>query len=266
MDYEEIIAVIQQAGGGLSRDEAERAAQATLQTLADRLSRDEVRQHLVRELPDEMEPWVFTDTQADRFGLDEFLDRVAKREDTDIETALQHARAVFFALGSALSPEALAHMASILSREYDPLLAEAERRDVDIMPAAQFWGRVAQQLEVDDAAARRITEAVLETLAERIAAGQVEDLVTRLDPLLHPPLRRGVSSSGPEARRMPMEKFLARVAAREGRDADLVDLLEEISGHARAVFTTLAEAVPAEEWYDITVELPEEYRVLLPER
>jgi uncharacterized protein (DUF2267 family) len=266
MDYEGIIAVIQQAGGGLSREAAERAAQATLQTLADRLSRDEVRQHLVRELPEEMEPWVFTDTPAEPFGIDEFLDRVAKREDTDIETALQHARAVFFALGSALSPEAVAHTAAILSREYDPLLAEAQRRDVDIMPASQFWARVGQQLGVDEATARRITEAVLETLAERIAVGEVEDLITRLDPLLHPPLRRGVPSSGPEARRMPMEKFLARVAAREGADADLVDLLEEISGHARAVLTTLAEAVPAEEWYDITAELPDEYRALLPER
>ena len=88
------------------------------------------------ELPDEMKPWVFTDTQAERFNLDEFLDRVAKREGTDIETALQHARAVFFALGSALSPEALAHMASILGRDFDPLMAEAQRRDVEIMLAA----------------------------------------------------------------------------------------------------------------------------------
>ena len=37
--------------------------------------------------------------------------------------------------------------------------------------------------------ARQVTEAVLETLAERIAAGQVEDLMAQLDPPLHPPLR-----------------------------------------------------------------------------
>ena len=34
MDYEEIIEAIRQAGGGLSWDMAERAAQASLQTLA----------------------------------------------------------------------------------------------------------------------------------------------------------------------------------------------------------------------------------------
>jgi uncharacterized protein (DUF2267 family) len=30
-----------------------------------------------------------------------------------------------------------------------------------------------------------VTEAVLETVAERIAAGQVQDLMAQLDPLLH---------------------------------------------------------------------------------
>ena len=262
MDYEEIIGIIRQAAGGISREASERAAQATLQTLADRLSRDEVRQHLVRELPDEMKPWVFTDTEAEPFDMDEFLDRVAKREGTDIETALQHARSVFWALGSALSPEALAHMASLLPRNFDPLIAETQRRDVDIMPAGQFWARVSQRLGVDDATARKITEAVLETLAERIAAGQVEDLITQLDPLLHPPLRR----AAPGARRMPLEEFLRRVAMREGADADEADLFEETFTHVREVFETLAEAVTTEEWFDITVELPEDYRGLMPAR
>jgi uncharacterized protein (DUF2267 family) len=263
MDYEEIIEVIRQAAGGISREAAERAAQATLQTLADRLSRDEVRQHLVVELPDEMKPWVFTDTQAEPFNLDEFLDRVAKREGTDVETALQHVRAVFFALGSALSPEALAHMASILGRDFDPLMAEAQRRDVEIMPAGQFWARVGQRLGADEATARTITEAVLETLAERIAAGEVEDLIIQLDPLLHPPLRRA-EAAAPGARRMPLEEFLRRVARREGAAADEVGLFEVIFEHVRAVFATLAEAVTTEEWFDITVELPQEYRGLIP--
>ena len=50
MDYEEIIEAIRQAGGGLTRDTAERAAQATLQTLAERLPRGEAR-HILQELP-----------------------------------------------------------------------------------------------------------------------------------------------------------------------------------------------------------------------
>lgn len=45
---------------------------------------------------------------------------------------------------------------------------------------------------------------------------------------------------------------------------DEVDLFEEIFGHVRAVFATLAEAVTTEEWFDITAEIPEEYRGVMP--
>jgi uncharacterized protein (DUF2267 family) len=265
MDYKEIIEVIRRASGGLGSEAAERAAQVTLQTLAGRLPRGEVR-HIVQELPDELKPWLYTETDAEAFGIDEFLNRVAKRENTDIETALLHARAVFSALGRALSPEVVAHVAAILPQTFEPLVAEAQHRYVDIMPAGQFWDRVKQRLGAGGTAARQVTEAVLQTLAERIAAGQVEDLIAQLDPLLHPPLRRGMSSAGPGAQRMPLEEFLQRVAMREGADVDEVGLLEEIFEHARAVFATLAEAVSAEEWFDVTVELPEDYRGLIPAR
>jgi uncharacterized protein (DUF2267 family) len=115
-------------------------------------------------------------------------------------------------------------------------------------------------------AARRVTEAVLETLAERIAAGVVEDLVARLDPLLHPPLRRGIASSGPAARRMPLAALLRRVAGRESADVDEAGLVDVVFKHVRAVFATLAEAVDAEEWFDMIAELPAEYSGLIPER
>jgi uncharacterized protein (DUF2267 family) len=166
------------------------------------------------------------------FGIDEFLERVvAKREGTDIETALRHARAVFAALGRALNADAVAHLAASLPQTFEPLVAGAQQRFLDIMPADEFWRRVGQRLGLDRAAARRVTEAVLETLAERIAAGVVEDLVARLDPLLHPPLRRGIASSGPAARRMPLAEFLRRV-----------------------------------QWFDMIAELPAEYSGLIPER
>jgi uncharacterized protein (DUF2267 family) len=263
MEYEEIIEEIGRAAGGLGKEAAERAAQATLQTLADRIPREEAR-HVVRELPDELKPWIFTDTEAEAFGIDEFLDRLAKRENTDIETALLHARAVFFALGRALSPEIMAHVVATLPQTFDPLVAEAQQRYVDIMPAEEFWGRVGQRLGLDHTTARPVTEAVLETLAERIAAGEVEDLITQLDPLLHPPLQRRMSASAPGAHRMPLEEFLQRVARREGADVDEAGLFEEIFTHVRAVFATLAEAISREEWFDVIVELPEDYRGLIP--
>ena len=72
MDYEEIIEAIRQAGGGLSRDAAERAAQATLQTLAERLPRGEAR-HILQELPAELKPFIYTETDAEALDIDEFL-------------------------------------------------------------------------------------------------------------------------------------------------------------------------------------------------
>lgn len=260
MEYEQIIEVIQRAAGGLGNAAAERAAKAALQTLAERLSRGEAR-HILRELPAELKPWAWTDNDAAAFGIDEFLGRVAAREGTDIETALVHARAVFFALGVALSPEAAGHLAAALPQTFAPLVAEAQHRHLEIMPADQFCGRVARRLGVDHAAARRITEAVLQTLAERIAAGQVEDLIAQLDPLLHPPLRQGSPSP---ARRMPLAEFLRRVAAREDALVDEAGLFDEIARHARAVFATLAEAVSPKEWFDIVAELPREYSRLIP--
>jgi uncharacterized protein (DUF2267 family) len=231
MEYEEIVAVVRQASGGIGSEAADRALQATLQTLAERLSRGEAR-HIVPELPAELKPWIYTETDAEAFDIDEFLVKVAKREETDVETALRHARAVFFALGDALSAEAVAHLAASLPQTFDPLVAEAQRRDLDIMPADQFWARVRQRLGVDDTTARLATDAVLEILAER----------------------------------MPLEEFLRRVAAREGADVDEADLYEEITEHARAVFATLAEAVSIKEWFDVIVELPEEYHGLFPPR
>jgi uncharacterized protein (DUF2267 family) len=265
MEYEEIIEVTQRASGGLGSEAAERAAQATLQTLAERLPRGEAR-HILQELPAELKPWVYTETDAEAFGIDEFLNRVAQREGVDVETALLRARAVFFALGDALSPREVEHLAANLPETYEPLVAEAQRRYLEIMPADQFWARVGQRLSTDEATARQITNAVLQTLAERIAAGQVEDLIAQLDPQLHPPLRRGMSAAGADAHRMPLVEFLRRIAGREGTDADEAGLYEEMFEHARAVFATLAEAVDSKEWFDVMVELPVEYRGLVPER
>jgi len=264
MDYEQVITVIRRAAGGLSCEEAELAAHATLQTLAERLSRSQAL-HILRELPAELKPWIYTVTDAAAFGIDEFLEKVADCEDTDVETALRHARAVFFALGDALGPAEVAHLASCLPKAFDPLVAEAQCRYLDIMPADQFFGRVAQRLGVDDQAARKIADAGLETLAVRIAAGQVEELIAQLDPVLHAPLRRGLAAA-PAAARMPLAEFLQRVAEREGADLDDAGLFEETARHARALFATLAEAVSDKEWFDATVELPDEYRAIVPAR
>jgi uncharacterized protein (DUF2267 family) len=256
MEHREFIQITQREAA-LDADAAERAAQATLTTLAERLSRGQARD-LLQQLPAEMKPWLYTESAAEGFDVDEFLRRVAEREGVDAETAESHARAVFFALGRAVSDDEIADLADELPQDFEPLIAEAQRRFFEVMPAEEFLAKVAERAGLDAEGARRATEAVIETLAERIAGGEVDDLIPRLPLALHDPLRRGKAASGGSARRMTLERFLSRIAELE--DVDPFEARE----HARAVFATLREAVGDEEYFDVTVQLPPDYEVVLP--
>jgi uncharacterized protein (DUF2267 family) len=74
---DELVAIVGRAAG-IQPEQAERAMQATLQTLGERIDRGEARR-LAAELPEELGPWLATITPAERFDLDEFLRRVAAR-------------------------------------------------------------------------------------------------------------------------------------------------------------------------------------------
>jgi uncharacterized protein (DUF2267 family) len=101
--------------------------------------------------------------------------------------------------------------------------------------------------------ARRLTEAVLETLARRIAPGDVADLAAQLPVQLHQPLHRGAESPQP---RLTAREFVLRVAERA--DIDIDRAVREIP----AVFTILRTSV-GDEFFDIRVQLPDDYWALL---
>jgi uncharacterized protein (DUF2267 family) len=250
-EHERFITTVQQKAG-ISRLEAERATRATLETLAERLSAGEARD-LAAELPPELAPWIATEGGAEPFHVDEFIRRVAAREQVDLATAEQHARAVFDALGRTVSEDEVDDMAAELPNDFQPLIAEAKRRSVHPLPAEAFWQRVADRAALDADSARRATEAVLTTLAERISGGEVEDLISRLPVELHPPLKQGDALSNGVARRMSLDDFLRRIAEREGVTP------AEAREHARAVFATLREAVGENEFLDVSAQLPLEY-------
>jgi uncharacterized protein (DUF2267 family) len=249
MDHESFVRIVEDALG-TSRDDAERAVQATLQTLAERLDRGEARD-LAAELPPQIAAWLATAGPAERFDVDEFVARVAAREGTDLATAEAHARAVFVALGQAVSAGELDDMAAQLSSDYRWLLPRGDH--VDVTTAEAFWQRVAERAGLDADGARRAAAAVLETLAERIAGGEIDDLIDRLPIALHAPLKRGRERSGGRATAMGFEDFVRRVAEREGVEAS------QARAHTRAVILTLREAIGDEEFFDVTVQLPDEY-------
>jgi len=247
-DYDQFLVTVQQKAG-ISREKAVLAARATLETLAERLSSGEARD-LAEQLPPELTPYLPPRGDAEGFDVEEFLRRIAEREGVDVATANRHARAVFAALGRFVDEHELADMAAELSKDYAALVAEAEGRFFRLLPAEEFYERVADRAGIRPEDAPRATGAVLETLAERIAGGEVPDLMARLPIKLHGPLQRGILRSGGRPQRMSAEHFMQRIAEREGVTPAVA------AQHARAVLTTLREAVGDDEFFDVTVQLP----------
>jgi uncharacterized protein (DUF2267 family) len=250
MDNEALLSVVMRWAPA---DEAMawRAVRATLATLAERLDRNECR-HLAATLPDRIAPLLFTGSPAEGFDVDEFVRRVAGREGSDLFTAERHARAVFAALRAALPPDVYSHVTAELPKDYRPLV-----EPVAVMEESSFLDLVARQIGLDRQAARRTTHAVLATLAERIAPGEVDDLIARLPIELHKPLKEGRADADAPARKMTAEAFVAKVAEREGVGVTTA------AAHVRAVMAALRRAVGVEEYYDLTVELPPEYERLM---
>ena len=120
-----------------------------------------------------------------------------------------------------------------------------------------FIRQVANRAAIDADEARQAIDAVLETLAMRIAGGEVDDLRARLPVPFHPALDRGKALSGGKAMRIRLDDFVRRVAEREGISLDRA--LEHVSAVLRAV----REAVGEQEFLDVTAQLPAEYEALV---
>jgi uncharacterized protein (DUF2267 family) len=241
---------------GLTREEAERATQATLRTLAERITGGEARAiapHLPRELRACLDA---ADEKAERFDHDEFLARVARREGVDREAAEDHARAVFRVLGMAVAPGELYDMAAQLPKDFEPLLEAAGTGREAAMADDDLTARIAQAAGLPADQALRAAEAVLEALGTRISEGEVEDLELEVPAPLRRALRRGLQQSR-EATMMTADEFIDTVAWLEGVS------LEEAELHTRAVFGALREVISREEFHDMAAQLSRDYEPLL---
>ena len=255
MRYATLMTLVQRRAG-LTPEQAERAMEATLRTLSERISGGEAGD-IAAFLPREMRDWMVPTVEAaEPFDRREFIRRVAEREGVDAETAEEHVRAVFHMLGYAVAPGELRDMASQLPRDFDDLLEEAGVGRRRAMTRDDVVGRVAELLHADRETAQRATEAVLQTLGIRISAGEVEDLEAELPGELRDALERGLAESR-AATRMSEPEFVARVAMLEHNDP------HDAERQARAVFHALREALSSKEFSDMTEQLSEDYAPLL---
>ncbi|MGC5285187.1 DUF2267 domain-containing protein [Micromonospora sp. DT231] len=118
-----------------------------------------------------------------------------------------------------------------------------------------FIDQVSHRTATSSEQAVEVTHAVLETFAERLTGGEVLDLAAQLPQPLQLVLKPSPSTE--QADRFGAAEFVARVALRAGvREPAARDA-------ARAVFTTLREAITGGEFDDVVTQLPRDYRDLV---
>lgn len=135
MRYTEMLDLVTEQAGLEDRQSAEVVLKATLQTLAERIP-DATAEHFAAQLPAEAAEEMDRATHGgpeesgerehgEKFDLASFAGRVAWRSQTDEETAMERAAAVFEVLDTAVAPELMGKLADVLPSDVEGLLPVA---------------------------------------------------------------------------------------------------------------------------------------------
>jgi uncharacterized protein (DUF2267 family) len=120
MDYETFETKVAQRAG-VPAERARALIRATLLTLGERLTRGEAHD-LASQLPEPAKEWLVSPTpEAERFGLDEFVRRVAERSGATPGEAEAGVRAVFSVLRLAVTTGEFRDAMSQLPKEFSEL-------------------------------------------------------------------------------------------------------------------------------------------------
>ena len=107
---------------------------ATLATLAERISKARA-DDIAEDLPERLRFWLADAKEdAEAFHVEEFIRRVAEREETDAATGARHARAVFRALARVAPAYEINDLVDELPHEFEPLIGDVA---AEIMARAQ---------------------------------------------------------------------------------------------------------------------------------
>ncbi|MBE9005592.1 DUF2267 domain-containing protein [Fortiea sp. LEGE XX443] len=124
MEYHEFITHVQSLAQSNSREEAELAARATLETIKERIADSEI-QDLAAQLPQELSSYLRGQEPASSqvFNLQEFIERVSEKEKIEPTTTAIHVRAVFAVLQNAINPEKFSQFQGHFTHDYEELFA-----------------------------------------------------------------------------------------------------------------------------------------------
>jgi uncharacterized protein (DUF2267 family) len=118
----------------------------------------------------------------------------------------------------------------------------------------EFIDAVARRARVPSEEAEDVTRATLETLTDRITAGQASRIAGQLPVELRQHLHKTTSAIGAQiAESFGVDEFVERVAERGGGDLTMAD------GGMRAVLSTIGEVVSRDELEDLVSQLPKEF-------
>jgi uncharacterized protein (DUF2267 family) len=122
--YDQFIKRVQEEAQLDSREDAERATRATLETIKERIVGNEASQ-LAAQLPKELGQYLHGREGEDGqyFKLDEFCQRVSAKESVEQSVAVAHAKAVFAVLQQAVTSGEFADVRSNFSEDYEELFA-----------------------------------------------------------------------------------------------------------------------------------------------
>ena len=120
MQYEQFLGQVQHRARLADSGETIRAIRATLETLNERLMGDEA-DDLAAQLPAEIGIYLQQPSSQKKFGLEEFFERVAIREQVSISDAAFHASAVVSVLCDAVTDGEIDDVRAQLPKEYNRL-------------------------------------------------------------------------------------------------------------------------------------------------
>lgn len=250
MDTDEFTETVRREADLDTEAEAERAVEAALAVLGDRVTDGEA-EDLAARLPDGPAGTLHdaaTD-EASSFDAEEFADRVADRLDRNRNEVWPLTRAVGAAVRES-APDEFERARDQLPDGYDRAFDPGETVDADA-----FRDRVRDELGDGEVDVVALIDATLHTLGERLSGRKAADLATYLPTPIDDAPTPGAEGD-PEA--FPPEEFVDRVADRT--DSDEETAREGI----RAVGRVLAAALGDREARKVGQQLPDEYGSLFP--
>ena len=132
MKYHDFLGEVQHRAEMAETQQAVTATRATLETMAERVHRGEVSD-VAAQLPRELAVYLENaQEKPERFSAQEFVKRVAAREEADLPDAAYHARVVLEVLGEALTPNEFTQLRGQFPADYNDLFEAGSKGEMDL--------------------------------------------------------------------------------------------------------------------------------------